>query len=176
MDKRTGKCVKGVNVKISVIAAMAINRVIGINNEMPWHLPADFAWFRRCTLGKPVIMGRKTFESIGRALPQRLNIVISRDASLALPDGVILVNSLEAALQAAGKVEEVMVIGGSTIYQAALPMADRLYLTQVDAILDGDALFPIVKKDEWKRIYCQPHMADDKNAYAMEFQIFERQD
>ncbi|MGB5805374.1 MAG: dihydrofolate reductase, partial [Vibrio anguillarum] len=111
---------------ISMIAAMADNRIIGKDNQMPWHLPADFAWFKRCTLGKPVIMGRKTYESIGRPLPGRHNIVISRDASLAI-EGVSIVSSIEEAIEVAGHVDEVMIIGGGSIYQACMPQANKLY-------------------------------------------------
>ncbi|MDF5451904.1 dihydrofolate reductase, partial [Vibrio parahaemolyticus] len=112
---------------ISMIAAMADNRIIGKDNQMPWHLPADFAWFKRCTMGKPVVMGRKTYESIGRPLPGRLNIVISRDETLKI-EGVTTVTSIEQALEVAGDVEEVMIIGGGAIYTTCLPMANKLYV------------------------------------------------
>ena len=126
---------------ISMIAAMANDRVIGKDNQMPWHLPADFAWFKRCTMGKPVVMGRKTYESIGRPLPGRQNIVISRDDSLTI-EGVTTVTSIDAALTAAGEVDEVMIIGGGTIYEACLPKANKLYVTHIDASVDGDTQFP----------------------------------
>ena len=113
---------------ISMIAAMANNRVIGKDNQMPWHLPADFAWFKRSTMGKPVVMGRKTYDSIGRPLPGRLNIVISRDANLEI-EGVTTVTSIEKALELVSDVEEVMIIGGGSIYESCLPKADKLYLT-----------------------------------------------
>ncbi|QGM35476.1 Dihydrofolate reductase type 3 [Vibrio sp. THAF191d] len=126
---------------ISMIAAMAKDRVIGKDNQMPWHLPADFAWFKRCTMGKPVVMGRKTYESIGRPLPGRQNIVISRDANLAIED-VTTVTSIDDAIKAAGDVEEVMIIGGGAIYKACLPQADKLYVTYIDAQIEGDTQFP----------------------------------
>ncbi|GAJ69770.1 dihydrofolate reductase [Vibrio sp. JCM 18904] len=126
---------------ISMIAAMADNRIIGKDNQMPWHLPADFAWFKRCTMGKPVIMGRKTYESIGRPLPGRLNIVISRDETLKI-EGVTTVTSIEQALDVAGDVEEVMIIGGGAIYASCLPMANKLYVTHIEAAIDGDTQFP----------------------------------
>ena len=126
---------------ISMIAAMAKDRVIGKDNQMPWHLPADFAWFKRCTMGKPVVMGRKTYESIGRPLPGRQNIVISRDDNLAI-EGVTTVTSIERALEAAGEVDEVMIIGGGAIYKACLPQADKLYVTYIDAQIEGDTQFP----------------------------------
>lgn len=120
---------------ISLIAALATDRVIGMENAMPWHLPGDLAWFKRNTLNKPVIMGRKTFESIGRPLPGRLNIVISSKPGA--HDGVTWVTSVEAALTAAGDVEEVMVMGGGRVYEQLLPKANRLYLTHIDAEVKG---------------------------------------
>ncbi len=126
---------------ISMIAAMAKQRIIGKDNQMPWHLPADFAWFKRCTMGKPVVMGRKTYDSIGRPLPGRLNIVISRDESLVI-EGVTMANSIAHALALAGDADEVMIIGGGSIYAECLPKADKLYLTFIDATIDGDTQFP----------------------------------
>ncbi len=158
---------------ISMIAAMAKDRVIGKDNDMPWHLPADFAWFKRCTLGKPVVMGRKTYESIGRPLPGRQNIVISRDASLSI-EGVITVTSIDEALAIAGNVEEVMIIGGGSIYQACLPKADRLYVTHIDADLDGDTQFP-EWGSEYQESYSESYLADEKNAYDMRFVVLEKQ-
>ncbi|EPW3769169.1 type 3 dihydrofolate reductase, partial [Vibrio fluvialis] len=126
---------------ISMIAAMASDRIIGKDNQMPWHLPADFVWFKRCTMGKPVVMGRKTYQSIGRPLPGRQNIVISRDPHLVI-EGVDVVTSIDAALNKAGAAEEVMIIGGGSIYAECLPRADKLYVTLIDAHLDGDTQFP----------------------------------
>ncbi len=157
---------------ISMIAAMAKHRVIGCNNQMPWHLPADFAWFKRMTVGKPVIMGRKTFESIGRPLPQRVNIVISRDQNYTA-EGVIVVNSINEALIAAGKVEEVMIIGGSHVYEQCLLKADRLYVTHIDAEINGDAFFPEFG-DEWVEQYKETYEQDEKNRFNLEFVILDR--
>lgn len=157
---------------ISMIAAMADNRIIGKDNQMPWHLPADFAWFKRCTMGKPVVMGRKTYESIGRPLPGRLNIVISRDASLSI-EGVTTVTSIEQALEIAGEVEEVMIIGGGAIYAACLPMANKLYVTHIEAEIDGDTQFPDWGS-EFKETYSEAYQADEKNAYSMRFTILEK--
>ncbi|WP_070963166.1 type 3 dihydrofolate reductase [Vibrio sonorensis] len=159
-------------MNISMIAAMAKNRVIGKDNQMPWHLPADFAWFKRCTMGKPVIMGRKTYESIGRPLPGRPNIVISRDASLSI-EGVTTVTSIEKALEVAGDVEEVMIIGGGAIYKACLPKADKLYVTYIDADIDGDTQFPEWEQ-EYKETYSEQYLADEKNAYNMRFVVLEK--
>ncbi|BCN23118.1 type 3 dihydrofolate reductase [Vibrio alfacsensis] len=157
---------------ISMIAAMADNRIIGKDNQMPWHLPADFAWFKRSTMGKPVVMGRKTYDSIGRPLPGRLNIVISRDASLSI-EGVTTVTSIEQALEAAGSVEEVMIIGGGAIYAACLPMANKLYVTHIEAEVEGDTQFPRWSND-FKETYSEAYQADEKNAYNMRFTILEK--
>ncbi|WP_114765883.1 type 3 dihydrofolate reductase [Vibrio rhodolitus] len=158
---------------ISMIAAMADERIIGKDNQMPWHLPADFAWFKRCTLGKPVIMGRKTYESIGRPLPGRQNIVISRDNTLTI-EGVETVTSIEQALEVAGEVEEVMIIGGGAIYAACLPIATRLYITHIDAKIEGDTQFPA-----WDESFVESHSehysADEKNAYDMRFTVLDRE-
>ena len=157
---------------ISMIAAMADNRIIGKDNQMPWHLPADFAWFKRCTMGKPVVMGRKTYESIGRPLPGRLNIVISRDASLSI-EGVTTVTSIEQALEIAGEVEEVMIIGGGAIYAACLPVANKLYITHIEAKIEGDTQFPDWG-NEFKETYSEAYQADEKNAYNMRFTVLEK--
>ena len=157
---------------ISMIAAMADNRIIGKDNQMPWHLPADFIWFKRCTMGKPVVMGRKTYESIGRPLPGRLNIVISRDDSLNI-EGVTTVTSIEQALEVAGDVEEVMIIGGGAIYAACLPMATKLYVTNIEAAIEGDTQFPDWG-DEFKETYSEAYQADEKNAYNMRFTVLEK--
>ncbi|ARC93146.1 diacylglycerol kinase [Vibrio coralliilyticus] len=158
---------------ISMIAAMAKDRVIGKDNQMPWHLPADFAWFKRCTMGKPVVMGRKTYESIGRPLPGRQNIVISRDTNLAIED-VTTVTSIDDAIKAAGDVEEVMIIGGGAIYKACLPQADKLYVTYIDAQIEGDTQFPSWG-DMFKESHSENYAADEKNAYDMRFVVLERQ-
>ncbi|USD32169.1 MULTISPECIES: type 3 dihydrofolate reductase [Vibrio] len=157
---------------ISMIAAMAKDRVIGKDNQMPWHLPADFAWFKRCTMGKPVIMGRKTYESIGRPLPGRQNIVISRDEGLVI-EGVTTVSSIEQAIKAAGQVEEVMIIGGGVIYQTCLPQADKLYVTHINAEIEGDTQFP-QWGEEFEESYSEIYEADEKNAYGMRFVVLER--
>lgn len=157
---------------ISMIAAMADDRIIGKDNQMPWHLPADFAWFKRCTLGKPIVMGRKTYDSIGRPLPGRLNIVITRDTELQI-EGVTVVQSVEQAIEVAGDVEELMIIGGGSIYQACLPMASRLYLTFIKADVNGDTRFP-QWDDSFKRVSQESYSADEKNAYDMDFVVLEK--
>jgi dihydrofolate reductase len=159
-------------MKVSMIAAMAKNRIIGKENQMPWHLPADFAWFKKCTMGKPVIMGRKTFESIGRALPGRRNIVISRDASLTI-DGVDTVVSIDEALELVSDCQEVMIIGGGSIYQSCLALATSLYLTFIDSTIDGDTQFPDWG-EEWVEKHTESYAADEKNAYNMRFVVLDR--
>ena len=160
---------------ISIIAAMAENRVIGIDNRLPWHLPGDLRWFRRHTLHKPVLMGRKTFESLPRALPDRENIVITRDPGYAAA-GARTVHSIEAALEAAGDAPEVMVIGGASFYRQMLPRADRLILTLVHASVEGDAWFPEFDWDDWRELEREDHAADEGNPYAYSFLVLERRE
>lgn len=158
---------------VSMIVAMAEDRVIGKDNQMPWYLPADFAWFKRCTLGKPIIMGRKTYESIGRLLPGRQNVIISRDQNYTVEGGLV-VSSIDAALVAVDGAEEVMIIGGGNIYQAYLPLATRLYITHVDLNVEGgDTRFPDIGAG-WTKVFSEHCPADEKNVYNMEFTIFER--
>ena len=157
---------------ISLIAALAADRVIGMENAMPWHLPADLAWFKRNTLNKPVIMGRKTFESIGRPLPGRLNIVMSSQPGA--HDGVTWVSSVDAAIAAAGDVEEVMVMGGGHVYGQFLARADRLYLTHIDAEVEGDTHFPDYEPDEWESTFSEFHDADEQNSHGFCFEILDR--
>lgn len=163
-------------MQISMIVAMAQDRVIGLDNKMPWHLPADLQYFKKTTLGKPVIMGRKTYDSIGRPLPGRLNIVVSRDKNLSI-DGVTCVTTVEQAVSAAQQesAEEVMIIGGATIYEYFLPVADRLYLTFIDLQTKGDTCFPdYLAQGEWQEVAKSTHAADEKNAYDLEFVTLQR--
>ncbi|EKP0307590.1 type 3 dihydrofolate reductase [Aeromonas veronii] len=162
-------------MKISMIAAMAHDRVIGKDNQMPWHLPADLAHFKRVTLGKPVLMGRKTFESIGRPLPGRRNLVISRNPDYQA-EGIEVVGSVEAALAllAGCSVEELMVIGGGHLYAEMLPSADCLYLTQIDLAVEGDTRFPAFDDGQWQRIACESHPADEKNPHPYRFETWQR--
>lgn len=162
-------------MKISMIAAMAHDRVIGKDNQMPWHLPADLAHFKRVTLGKPVLMGRKTFESIGRPLPGRRNLVISRNPGYQA-EGIEVVGSVEAALAllAGSSVEELMVIGGGHLYAEMLPSADCLYLTQIDLAVEGDTRFPAFDDGQWQRVDCESHPADEKNPHLYSFETWQR--
>ena len=163
--------------KISLIVAMANDRVIGKDNQMPWHLPADLKHFKSVTMGKPVIMGRKTHESIGMVLPGRTNIIISRN-----PDyrsnfhnqHCQVVTSIEEAFNAVKDADEVMIIGGANIYQQLLDKADTLYLTFIDLEADGDARFPDWSKGNWQEIAREKHLADEKNPYNYQFVTLER--
>lgn len=159
--------------KLSLIWAMDRNRLIGSNNALPWKLPADMQWFRRQTMGKPVLMGRKTFESIGRPLPGRDNIILTRQQGLNI-DGCIVVRSLDAAREAVPDADEIMVIGGSEIYALLLSEADRLYCTMIDAEFEGDAWFPEFDLSEWHLQLMEPHNADENNIYSYRFVIYER--
>ena len=160
---------------ISMVAAMANNRVIGKDNQMPWHLPADLKHFKQVTLGKPVVMGRKTFESIGRLLPGRRNIIISRSTP-ADAKGAEWVTSLEQAFALLQQQPEIMVIGGAEIYRQCLPLAKRLYLTKIDLDTDGDAYFPdyMVEGVKWRQIETSEHQADDMNPHHCRFITLER--
>lgn len=157
---------------ISLIAALAVDRVIGLENAMQWHLPADLAWFKRQTLNKPIIMGRNTYRSIGQPLPGRKNIVVSSRPGD--DERVTWVPTLAAALDAAEGAEEVMVIGGGSIYQQMLPQASRLYLTHIDAEVEGDTHFPEYEPDEWSSVFSEFHDADEKNSNSYCFEILER--
>ena len=159
---------------ISLIAAMGHGRVIGVDNRLPWKLPADMQWFRQHTLGKPIIMGRKTFESFGaKPLPQRHNLVVSANPDYRAT-GATVVGSIEEAISAAGNAPELMIIGGASFYAQMLPRADRLYLTLVDIEVAGDAWFPDYDAKAWHLREEQNHGVDEKNAHAMRFQILER--
>ncbi|AZC21369.1 Dihydrofolate reductase [Pseudomonas sp. CMR5c] len=166
------------SLPLSLIAALAENRVIGIDNSMPWHLPGDFKYFKATTLGKPIIMGRKTWDSLGRPLPGRLNIVVSRQTDLAL-EGAEVYPSLEAAVVRAEQwaleqgASELMLIGGAQLYTQGLEQADRLYLTRVALSPEGDAWFPEFDEQRWKLVSDQPNPAQgDKPAYS--FEVWER--
>ena len=159
---------------ISLIWAMDENRLIGVENRLPWKLPADMKWFRRNTLGKPIIMGRKTFDSFGgRPLPERTNIVVTRDKDYSA-EGALVVYSIDEALQAAGSAEEVMIIGGASFYEQMLPRADRLYVTRVHGKFEGDAWFPDYAEEAWQEVAREEQGVDEKNGYACSFLSFER--
>ncbi len=159
---------------LAMIAALADNHVIGLDNRMPWHLPADLKHFKAMTLGKPIIMGRKTWNSLGRPLPGRLNLVVSRQPDLQL-EGAETFTGLDSALTRAEQwarkqgVDELMLIGGAQLYAQALPQAQRLYLTRIEASPEGDAFFPDYDQAEWERVDSQAHPAEgDAPAYRFE--------
>ncbi|MEK6749972.1 MAG: type 3 dihydrofolate reductase [Pseudomonadota bacterium] len=159
---------------ISMIAAMTDDGIIGIENRLPWKLPVDMRWFRRHTVGKPVVMGRTTFDSLGRKpLPDRHNIVVTRDPNFSAA-GVAVAHTLDEALHAAGDVPEVMIIGGASLYREALARAQRLYITFVHAKIIGDASFPAWQRDEWREIERTETAPDEKNAYACSFVLLQR--
>ena len=166
-------------IRLAVIVAAAENDVIGRSNSLPWHLPEDLRYFKRVTMGKPIIMGRKTFESIGRPLPGRSNIVISRSRGYAAR-GVHLVASLDEAILLARSiaeadgVEEAVVIGGAEIYALALPLADRLYLTRVHSSVEGDAFLPAIDWSCWCQVSSESHSAAGSNPYNYSFVVYER--
>ena len=161
-------------MKISLIAAMAQNRVIGKDNNLPWHLPDDFAYFKQKTNGHVIIMGRKSFEALGKPLPKRTNIIITRQANFRA-EGVTVVPSLEAALDVAWPIEaqaehpELFVIGGAEIYALALPVADRIYLTEVQKAYDGDTRFPEFDRTVWHETHRHHHPADNRHETAFDF-------
>ena len=162
-----------------MIVAQAQNRVIGRQNKLPWYLPGDLKYFKQVTMGKPVIMGRKTYESIGKPLPGRLNIVITRDVAYQL-DSAKVVNSLADAIELADSqayidgAEEAMVIGGEQIYAQALPLIERLYVTQVHAEVEGDAFFPELVLSEWAELGREDFKAEGPNPYDYSFVVYQR--
>lgn len=158
---------------ISMIVAMAENRAIGKDNELLWHLPKDFKYFKSVTMGKPILMGRKTFESIGKALPGRKNIVITRDNDFTA-EGVVTVHSIEAALEESRDFDDVMVIGGASFYEQMLSKVDTLYVTLVHQCFDADAFFPEIKANEWKIVEQVEHDVDEKHAYPFSFITYRR--
>lgn len=166
---------------VSLVVAVAENGVIGRANALPWHLPDDLRYFKRVTLGKPIVMGRRTFESIGRPLPGRHNIVLTRDPAWTA-DGVTTVHGLREALQvaraeAAGDGDgdpEVMVIGGADIFALALPLADRLYLTEVKGRPDGDTYFPPLDPDDWREVSRDPGAPDDQGRHTHDYVVMSR--
>ena len=160
---------------ISIIVAASENNVIGAQGDLPWRLSDDLKRFKAVTMGKPIVMGRKTWESIGRPLPGRQNIVVTRQADF-VAEGCDVVASVAGAFEAAGGAEEIMVIGGGQLYELFLPEAQRLYLTRVHAEIDGDAFFPEIVESEWQLVDEEPREADERNEHAYTFQRFERVD
>ncbi len=159
---------------LSIIVAMDNNNLIGNNNRLPWHLPADLAYFKKITTSKTIIMGRKTFDSIGKALPNRNNIIISSNKNLIIKNCEVI-NSLEQALHKYSNTQELIVIGGSSIYKQALPFAQKLYITKIDAIFNGDSYFPQFNQKIWQIISNKPHKIDKGNKFAYNFMVLTKE-
>lgn len=162
--------------RIAYVVAMDENRLIGRDNDLPWRLPDDMSWFRRQTIGKPCIMGRKTYDSLPgrfRPLPGRLNIVVTRNRQYEAP-GAIVVHSVEDALMAAGDVEEIIIVGGADLFRRLFPVVDRLYLTRVHGVVEGDVYFPEFDPAHWLETYREEHAADDRHAFAFTWYILDR--
>lgn len=162
-------------MRISIIVAASENNVIGINNMLPWRLPTDLKYFKSTTLGKPIVMGRKTFESLGKPLPGRPNIVITRQKEFQ-PEGAYVVGSVEEGIEKAKSFggDELFITGGSQIFEQAWPLVERIYLTRVYAVVHGDAFFPQLDGAEFELVTDERHEADEKNQYSFAFQVWER--
>lgn len=161
-------------MKISIIVAVSFNQVIGVENQLPWHLPADLQYFKKLTLDHSIIMGRKTYESIGRPLPKRENIVITRDSHFNA-EKVIIVNSIEQAIKHCEdrNQEEVFIIGGDTIYKQTMSIADQLYITRVNTVIEhGTAFFPEIDLNVWDLISSEWHPKDEKNQFDYTFELY----
>jgi len=163
----------GMKPRISLIVAMANNRVIGANNTLPWHLPADLKHFKALTMGHHIVMGRKTYESIGKPLPGRTSVVVTRNANYA-PPGVVVASSLEGAISACGDDAEIFVIGGAELYREAIDFADRIYLTEIDADIPGDAHFTEFDRKSWQETGRANHAPDEKNTHPYNFVVYDR--
>lgn len=169
------------NIRLAIVVAMARNYVIGKDDGLPWQLPDDLKWFRQVTMGKPIIMGRVTFESIGKALPGRDNIVITRNSDFQV-ENVTVAGDMEDAIAIAEafaiarEVNEIAIIGGAQIYKEALPNVSRIYLTEIDADIEGDTHFPEFSMDDWDRSVAQEITSDDRNQYAARMLTLDRKD
>ena len=162
---------------LSAIVAASENNAIGINNALPWHLPEDLKFFKRTTIGKPVIMGRKTYEALGKPLPGRLNIVLSRNTNLDLPESVLRFSEPDEAIAFLGQeqVEEAFIIGGGVIFKETMSLLDKIYMTRVHTHLDvADTFFPEIDHTHWKLTWSEDHQADEKHKFAFTFQLYER--
>jgi len=162
---------------ISTIVAVAKNNVIGKDNDIPWYLPADLKYFKKMTLNHHIIMGRKCFQSIGRSLPKRTNIIVTRNPFFIVSNALV-VNSIEEGIEIAKRdgEEEVFIIGGGQIYELSQSLWDRIYLTEVDLVVEGDIFFPTVDMNVWEEVSCEAHQADEKNKYDYTFKVYERKD
>ena len=160
-------------MRLSIVVAMDDNRLIGSKNQLPWHLPADLAYFKKLTTGKSILMGRKTYDSIGRPLPNRRNIVITRNSNISIP-GCEVVSSIDHALELTKEDPEVMVIGGASLCEQLLPKINRLYITKIDGVFEGDVFFPKYDDFDWREVSCASHSKDNSNAYSYKFIVLDR--
>jgi dihydrofolate reductase len=160
-------------MQVSLVVAMARNHVIGRDNALPWRLPEDLKHFKAVTMGKPVLMGRKTFESIGKVLPGRTNLVLTRDTGWKT-EGVVVVHSVAEALSRAADAQEVACIGGAEVFQLLMPLVTRIYLTRIDADIPGDTVFPPLDPSQWREVESRKFASDARNAYDMTFVTLER--
>ncbi len=160
-------------MRLSIVVAMDDNRLIGNNNQLPWHLPADLAYFKKLTTGKSLLMGRKTYDSIGKPLPNRRNIVISRNSKISI-SGCEVVSSIEKALILTKDEDEVMVIGGASLCEQLLPQVNRLYITKIDGEFEGDIYFQKYDDLNWHQVSCESHPKDISNAYSHHFIVLDR--
>ena len=160
-------------MRLSIVVAMDENRLIGKGNGLPWHLPADLAFFKKITTGNSILMGRKTYDSIGKTLPNRRNIVITRNPEISIT-GCEVVDSIEKALSITQDEEEVMVIGGANLFEQFLPDVGRLYITHIKGEFKGDTYFPHYDENDWIEVSRESHQPDEKNKYAYQFSIMDR--
>ncbi|MGY0398604.1 MAG: dihydrofolate reductase [Ostreibacterium sp.] len=163
---------------LSLIVAVSSNNVIGENNGLPWHLPRDLAYFKSVTLNCPIIMGRKTYESIGKSLPNRLNIVITRNPDYQLTDAIVVNsfnNAIKLAKQQQPNAREILIIGGASLFAKALPLVDKIYLNRILANIKGDTYLPKIDWSQWHLISTTHHAADETNAFPLDFEIYEKQ-
>jgi len=158
---------------ISLIVAVARNRVIGREGDLPWHLPADLKRFKALTMGHHLVVGRKTWEEVGKPLPGRVMVVVTRDPGYR-PEGVIVVHSLEQALEVARGDDEVFIAGGGEIYRQALPLVDRMYVTRIHAEVVGDTTFPEVDLNRWRLVEREDHEVDERHEHPFSFEVYER--
>lgn len=159
--------------QLIIIAAIASNGVIGKDNTLPWHLPGDMAFFKKTTTGHTIVMGRKNFEDIGRPLPGRRNIVLSRDTAFKA-NGCEVANSFTDMLDKTGHDDKTFIIGGAALYEIALEHASKMYLTRIDAEIEGDVYFPDLKWEDWVLVSCESHQPDDKNKFAFRIEEYEK--
>jgi len=161
------------NLKITLIVAASENNAIGKDNQMLWHLPDDFKYFKRNTVGHSIVMGRRTFESIGKALPERRNIVVTRNQDWVVED-VDVANSIDDVMKYCRDEREIYIIGGANLYKQTLPLAEKILLTRVHTVINGDAYFPELSEEEWRLSHQEYHAKDDRHAYDFTFEVWER--